>query len=71
MADNNALITGALITGIIAVLTMVFKSVKKSECLKTRTGVCCDFDTRTTRSSSSIESVIEQPPKPVIVSTEI
>jgi len=69
--DNNALITTAIITGIIAVLTMVFKSVKKSECWKTDKGVCCDFDTRATRSSSSIESVIEQIPKPVIVSTEI
>ncbi len=72
MADNSALITGALITGIIAVLTMVFKSVKKSECWKTDTGVCCDFDTRTSRSSSStLDTVIEHIPKPVIVSTEV
>lgn len=73
MADNSALITGALITGIIAVLTLVFKSVKKSECWKTDKGVCCDFDTRTLRSSrSTLDTVvIEHIPKPVIVSTEV
>ncbi len=71
--DNNALITTAIITGIIAVLTMVCKSVKKSECWKTDKGVCCDFDTRTVRSSSSstLDTVIEHIPKPVIVSTEV
>ena len=61
--DNNALITTAIITGIIAVLTMVCKSVKKSECWKTDKGVCCDFDTRTTRSSSTLETVIEHIPR--------
>ena len=62
--DNNALITTAVITGIIAVLTMVFKSVRKIECWKDKDGaVCCDFDTRTVRSSSStLDTVIEQIP---------
>ncbi len=70
--DNNALITTAIITGIIAVLTMVCKSVRKSECWRTDKGVCCDFDTRTSRSSSStLDTVIEHIPKPVIVSTEV
>ena len=74
--DNNALITTAIITGIIAVLTMVFKSVKKSECWKTDKGVCCDFDTRTVRSSSStLDTVIEQIPHkvavPAVISTEV
>ena len=74
--DNNALITTAIITGIIAVLTMVCKSVRKSECWRTDKGVCCDFDTRTVRSSSStLETVIEHIPHkvavPAIVSTEI
>jgi hypothetical protein len=74
--DNNALITTAVITGIIAVLTMVCKSVRKSECLKTDKGVCCDFDTRTVRSSSStLDTVIEHIPHkvavPAIVSTEV
>ena len=73
MADNSALITGAVITGIIAVLTLVFKSGKKSECWKTDKGVCCDFDTRTVRSSrSTLDTVVkEHIPKPVIVSTEV
>ena len=73
--DNNALITTAIITGIIAVLTMVFKSVKKSECWKTDKGVCCDFDTRTVRSSSTLDTVIEHIPHkvamPAVISTEI
>ncbi len=73
--DNNALITTAIITGIIAVLTMVFKSVKKSECWKTDKGVCCDFDTRTVRSSSTLDTVIEQIPHkvavPAVISTEV
>ena len=73
--DNNALITTAIITGIIAVLTMVFKSVKKSECWKTDKGVCCDFDTRAVRSSSTLDTVIEQIPHkvamPAVIATEV
>jgi hypothetical protein len=69
----DPLITTALISGIIAVFALMFKSIKKSECWKTDTGVCCDFDTR--RSSSSIDTVIENtPPKRVIqsiIATEV
>ena len=72
----DPLITTAVITGIIAVCTMLFKSVRKSECWRTDKGVCCDFDTRTVRSSSStLETVIEHIPHkvavPAVVSTEI
>ena len=73
----DPLITTAVITGIIAVCTMLFKSVRKSECWKDKDGaVCCDFDTRTVRSSSStLETVIEHIPHkvavPAIVSTEV
>ena len=74
--DNNALITTAIITGIIAVLTMVCKSVRKSECWRTDKGVCCDFDTRTVRSSSStLDTVIEHIPHkvvvPAVIATEV
>ncbi len=68
----DPLITTAVITGIIAVLTMVCKSVKKSECWKTDKGVCCDFDTRTVRSSSStLDTVIEHIPHKVVVPSVI
>ena len=47
---------------------MVFKSVKKSECWKTDKGVCCDFDTRAIRrSSSNLDTVIEHVPHKVVV----
>ena len=72
----DPLITTAVITGIIAVCTMLFKSVRKSECWKTEKGVCCDCDTRTVRSSSStLETVIEHIPHkvavPAVISTEV
>ena len=72
----DPLITTAVITGIIAVCTMLFKSVRKSECWKTEKGVCCDCDTRTTRSSSStLETVIEHIPHkvvvPAVIATEV
>ena len=73
----DPLITTAVITGIIAVCTMLFKSVRKSECWKDKDGaVCCDCDTRAVRSSSStLDTVIEHIPHkvavPAIVSTEI
>lgn len=71
----DPLITTALISGIIAVFALMFKSIKRSECWRTDGGVCCDFDTRTTRSSSSIDTVIENtPPKrviPSIIATEV
>ena len=65
----DPLITTAVITGIIAVCTMLFKSVRKSECWKDKDGaVCCDCDTRTVRSSSStLDSVIEHIPHKVAV----
>ena len=48
---------------------MVCKSVRKSECWKDKDGaVCCDFDTRTVRSSSStLDTVIEHIPHKVVV----
>ncbi len=69
----DPLITTAVITGIIAVLTMIFKSVRKSECWKDKDGaVCCDCDTRTVRSSSStLDTVIEHIPHKVVVPSVI
>ena len=64
----DPLITTAVITGILAVFTMMFKSVRSSDCFKTNNGVCCECDTRSNRNSdSNLETVIRsQPPSPVI-----
>jgi len=73
MADNNALLTTAIITGILALATMIFKSIKKSECIKTQSGVCCDCDNSPERRSNSTleinNEVINK--HPIIISTEI
>ena len=63
----DPLITTAIITGILAVFTMMFKSVRSSDCFKTNNGVCCECDTRSRSSSSNLETVIRSPPpSPVI-----
>ena len=60
------LITTAVITGILAVLTMMFKSVRSSDCFKTNNSVCCECDTRSNNSSSNLEHLRSPPPSPVI-----
>ncbi len=75
MADNSALLTTAIITGIIALATMIFKSIKKSECIKTQSGVCCDCDNsperRRSNSTLEINNKVIENKHPIIISTEI
>ena len=62
----DPLITTAVITGILAVFTMMFKSVRSSDCFKTNNGVCFECNTRS-NSNSNLETVIRSPPpSPVI-----
>ena len=68
----DPLITTAIITGILAVFTLMFKSVKSSDCVKTQSGVCCECDTRSQNSSSNLETVIRSPPpSPVITNVPV
>ncbi len=63
----DPLITTAIITGILAVFTMMFKSVRTSDCVKTQSGVCCECDTRSQNSSSNLDiRPPAPPPSPVI-----
>ena len=64
----DPLITTAVITGILAVFTMMFKSVRSSDCFKTNNGVCCECDTRSNSSSSNLETVIRSPPPSPVIS---
>ena len=62
----DPLITTAIITGILAVFTLMFKSVKSSDCWKTQSGVCCECDTRSNNSNSNLDGIRSPPPSPVI-----
>ena len=55
----DPLITTAIITGILAVFTMMFKSVRTSDCWKTQSGVCCECDTCSDNSNSNINTTIK------------
>ena len=64
----DPLITTAIITGILAVFTMMFKSVRSSDCFKTNNGVCFECNTRSKSSSSNLETVIRSPPPSPVIS---
>ena len=64
----DPLITTAIITGILAVFTMMFKSVRSSDCFKTNKSVCFECSTRSRNSDSNLETVIRSPPPSPVIS---
>ena len=61
----DPLLTTAILTGILALFTMMFRSVRSSDCWKTRDGVCCECATRSNNSNSNLD-IIPPAPTPVI-----